>query len=160
MRETYQLHAQSLRRFAGARLRDPDKAEDVVQEAFVRLAIEVARRRYPRNPRAWLHRVVLNLIYSAGRHAAVAQRLNIQTIDDVVRDSPEARYLESERQALLRAALAAVSPDGRSGLILAAQGYSGLEIAEAIGRSAVATRALMCRTRRRVRRQLMRQDVA
>lgn len=54
----------------------------------------------------------------------------------------------------------AAGPDARTGLILAAQGYSGREIAEVLGRSEAATRTLMCRARRDIRRELTNQDAA
>jgi len=47
-----------------------------------------------------------------------------------------------------------LAPDARVALLLAAQGFSGREIAETIGRSEIATRTLMCRARLDLRRRL------
>jgi RNA polymerase sigma-70 factor (ECF subfamily) len=140
-------------------LRDSAAAEDIVQESFLRLALESQVRRYPRQPRAWLYRVVRNLIISGARRAAVARRQSAQDpFADVVLESPEIHVPASERRRILAIAMEAGGPDGRTGLILAAQGYSGREIAEVLGRSEAATRTLMCRARGSVRRQLTSQE--
>jgi DNA-directed RNA polymerase specialized sigma24 family protein len=52
------------------------------------------------------------------------------------------------------AALGAVSTDDRAALILAAQGYRGTEIARHLGRTELASRALLCRARSRLGAQL------
>ena len=152
----YAAFAPELLRFATSRLRDVAAAEDLVQEAFVRLAAESQAWRKPRNQRAWLYRVVLNLVVSGTRRAAVARRRSTEIARDEITDqSPELYFMTSERNADLWAAMEAAGPVGRTGLILAAQGYSGREIAGVLGRSEGATRVLMCRARRDVRRELI-----
>ena len=47
--------------------------------------------------------------------------------------------------------LADLDPIARAALLLSSEGFSGAEIAAAIGRSDAATRTLLCRTRMRVR---------
>lgn len=153
--EAYESYAPELRRYATARLRDPAAAEDVVQEAFVRLAVESRARRAPRSQRAWLYRVVLNLIISGSRRAEVARRRSSRlAFDDIVLESPEVACLATERQRALAAALQAAGAAGETSLRLAAQGYSGREIAEVLGRTEGATRTLICRARSQVRREL------
>ena len=157
----YAAFAPELLRFATARLRDPVSAEDLVQEAFIRLAVESQAWREPRNQRAWLYRVVLNLLISEARRAVVARRRSMEIArPEVTDESPEVCFMASERNADLRAAMHAAGPAGRTGLILAAQGYSGREIAQLLGRSEGATRVLIYRARRNVRRELMSQEAA
>lgn len=157
----YEAHAAELRRYATGRLRDADAAEDIVQESFLRLALESQARRYPRQPRAWLYRVARNLIISGGRRATVARRQAARDrFDDVTRESPESAFLVSERRRTLGTAMEAVGPASRTGLILAAQGFSGREISEVLGRSDGATRTLLCRARRHVRDELAGQEAA
>ena len=64
---------------------------------------------------------------------------------------------------MLKFTIRALSPDNPAATELgfatkaggaAAQGFSGREIAQALGRSEVATRALMCRARVRLRTEL------
>lgn len=153
--EAYESYAPELRRYATARLRDFAAAEDIVQEAFVRLAIECGAQRAPRDQRAWLYRVVLNLIISGSRRAEVARRRSSQLAsDDIVLESPEAACLATERQRVLATALQTAGAAGRTSLRLAAEGYSGREIAKLLGRSEGATRTLICRARSQVRREL------
>jgi RNA polymerase sigma-70 factor (ECF subfamily) len=142
-------------------MRDAGAAEDVVQDAFVRLVVESQAWRSPRNPRAWLYRVVLNLIISRSRHAEVARRRSsVLALGEMVDVSPETALESSERSRALGATLRAVGADGRTGLILAAQGYSSRDIGEVLGRSEAATRTLICRTRQHVRRELTTLDAA
>jgi DNA-directed RNA polymerase specialized sigma24 family protein len=54
----------------------------------------------------------------------------------------------------IRQALGALPRAGRTSILMAADGYSGREIATAVGRSELATRALLCRTRRTLRDML------
>lgn len=44
--------------------------------------------------------------------------------------------------------------DARTALLLAAHGFSGREVAEALGRTELATRSLICRARLRLREHL------
>jgi DNA-directed RNA polymerase specialized sigma24 family protein len=57
-------------------------------------------------------------------------------------------------------ALARLSTDSRTALLLAAHGFSGRDIAEALGRSELATRSLICRARLRLREQLGESEVS
>jgi len=150
-----------LLRFATRRMRDADRAEDIVQEAFLRLATESRAGRDPDNPRGWLYRVVLNLIISDARHAAIARReAGRLELDVVVTETPEVLYLVSERHRRVGAALEVIRAEGRVSLVLAANGYSGREIATAIGRSEAATRTIMCRARGSIRRSMAAHDEA
>jgi DNA-directed RNA polymerase specialized sigma24 family protein len=67
--------------------------------------------------------------------------------------------LRRETNSALLAALATVPSDARAALLMAAQGFSGREIAEAIGRSEMATRTMMFRAREKLRVYLVREGV-
>ncbi len=67
---------------------------------------------------------------------------------------PEVAYLVHERDADLGIALGELGEDARTALLMAANGFNGMEIAEAIGRSGNATRTLMCRSRLQLRHRL------
>jgi RNA polymerase sigma-70 factor (ECF subfamily) len=150
----YDRHRREMFTFALRASRDPGAAEDLVQEAFTRLIQEVEADRTPRNVRAWLYRVVANLVVSRARRTNVAQReLGTLAIDDEDH-GPEPTYLDHERQSDIDLVLGKLEPDARTALLMAASGFNGMEIAEAIGRSGNATRTLMCRTRLEVRHRL------
>ena len=52
-------------------------------------------------------------------------------------------------------ALGELEGDARTALLMAASGFNGMEVAEAIGRTGTATRSLMCRTRLQLRDHLV-----
>lgn len=135
--------------------RDADVAADVTQDAFLRLHAEVRAGRRPDNVRAWLYRVASNLVINRARHARVADSIRrVWTGDSVTDVSPEWLALQTERAVELHSALETLPDDARVGLLLSANGFSGREIAAAIGRSELATRTLLCRARGRLREQL------
>ena len=138
--------------------RDPEAAEDLLQEAYLRLTTEVRAGRAPDNMRAWLYRVGANLAVSRGRRISAAFRGIVKirgtSAPPTTTFTPEASYLQREGRADLLASLADLGPDARAALLLSAEGFSGAEIAAAIGRSDAATRTLLCRTRVQVRSRL------
>ena len=147
-------HHQALVRRATGMTRDSEVAEDLVQEAFVRLAREVELGRTPEYPKAWLHQVVQNLVRSWGRHRSVVDRYDVAYVPPPAIGSPEDAILRVERNQAVQDVLNTLAPAERTSLLLAAEGYSGKEIAERLGRTPEATRTLMCRARSKVRAQL------
>lgn len=137
--------------------RDEGAAEDLLQEAFLRLTREVDAGRTPEHVRGWLYRVASNLAISRGRRRTTAfawmNRYGSQSMGDDV-ESPEAGVLARERTVALDTVLATLSTEARTALLLSADGFSGEEIAAAIGRTHGATRTLLARTRVRVRLEL------
>jgi len=138
--------------------RDPEVAEDLLSEAYLRLTTEVRAGRAPDNTRAWLYRVGANLAVSRGRRISAALRgivrLRNTGAPTTTTQTPEAGYLAREGRANLVGVLADLDPGARAALLLSSEGFSGAEIAAAIGRSEAATRTLLCRTRVRVRSRL------
>jgi RNA polymerase sigma-70 factor, ECF subfamily len=131
--------------------RDPELAEDVTQEAFLRLFTEARAGRIPDNVGAWLFRASANLVVSRARHAAVARRFapTLARFDGPAQ--PDAVAILSEQQEEVRIALSRLSDTDRDALLLAAHGATGAEIAHHLGRSPVATRTLLSRARGRLR---------
>jgi RNA polymerase sigma-70 factor (ECF subfamily) len=139
--------------------RDRDVAEDLVQESFLRLVKELAADRTPDNIPAWLFRVCTNLATSRGRRVSVAQRFLDRSRHRVDAEPADLETMRRETNTSLYAGLATLPPDARAALLMAAQGFSGREIAEAIGKSEMATRTMMFRTRERLRIHLSREAV-
>jgi RNA polymerase sigma-70 factor (ECF subfamily) len=151
----YEQHHAELYRSALRASRDPGTAEDLVQDAFLRLMLEIGRNRTPDNIRAWLYRVIANLAVSLGRRTTVRQRFAGALGSDDEPPTPEAIAIDDELRAELASALGALPDQARTALLLAANGYSGAEIAAAIGRTDCATRTLMCRARLELRERLV-----
>jgi RNA polymerase sigma-70 factor (ECF subfamily) len=152
--DIYDEHQRELFTFALRTCRDRDAAEDLLQESFVRLIVEADAGRMPMNPRAWLYRVIANLAISRGRRATVAQRQLGALVVSETGEGPEAELIDRERRSDLEAVLGELGVDARTALVMAANGFNGLEIAEAIGRTGNATRTLMCRARLQLRERL------
>ncbi len=150
----YVQYYDELYRAAVRACRDSATAEDIVQEAVLRLMLEIAANGSPRNVRAWLHRVVANLAVSLGRRTSVSRKYSAVLVNRDEPVTPEAMVLELETRSALAAALRTLPERARTALLLAANGYRGSEIAAAIGCSDCATRTLMCRARMKLRDRL------
>lgn len=152
VRDAYDSLQRDVFSFALYATRDPDVAADVTQDAFLRLLTEAERRGPPENLKAWLIRVASNLVISRGRRVSVAarwlQRVGWRT---ETAESPEAGVLRQEQRERVQDMLRSLPPGARVCLLMAAEGYSGREIAAAIGRTELATRVLMSRARNRLR---------
>jgi len=134
--------------------RDPAVAEDLVSEAFLRLAAQMRAGCTPDDPSGWLYRVGMNLLVSRARHAKVATRAMPGLFDHGVGSSPEDEVVCRERDQLLLDVLQTLDGDDRHIVVLAARGYRPQEIAAMIGRSGPATRTRLCRARGRLRARL------
>ena len=150
----YVSHRAALVRRLTVLTRDAATAEDLTQEAFLRLAREVEAGRIPDDPGAWLHRVAGNLVASRGRHLSVVDRRAGELARPDAPPTPEAIVVEAELRGALRTALAGMSRSDREALVLAAQGFRGPEIAASIGRTQGATRTLLTRARQKLRGSL------
>jgi RNA polymerase sigma-70 factor (ECF subfamily) len=150
----YADHAASVTRYLISLTRDPGVAEDLAQEAFVRLIGEVDSGRRPTNVRGWLFRVASNLAASRGRHLAVVARHAAGPAPDRLGALLEDEVVGRERTAAINEALARLRDDDREIILLAASGLDGLELAERFGKSPIATRTMLCRARARLREEL------
>ena len=149
--EMFERHHDELYRAAYRACRDPETADDLVQEALLRLIVEIDTRGAPENTRAWLHRVVANMAVSIGRHESVGRKYAGALVRHEEPATPEAIVLDNESRSDLASALRTLPMGARTALVLAASGYAGAEIATAIGRSDVATRTMMSRARVKLR---------
>ncbi len=147
-------HCAGLERYVRSIVRDADEAADICQEAFVRLLLAGRDGRLPDAPGAWLRRVAHNLVVSGHRHRQIGERILPRLADNELGRSLEDSVIRREQNDALIAALDAAPRDDRTALILAAQGYRGVEIARHLGRTELASRALLCRARGRLGAQL------
>ena len=118
----FQAHYDELLRFLVRRTGDPDRAADLIQDVW----LKVANARHPvgtiTNPRAYLFRVAANLAIDTARHEGrLAQRHAEESLAQQVPDPlacPERHGVARERLAALDAALAGVSDNARRALIM------------------------------------------
>jgi RNA polymerase sigma-70 factor, ECF subfamily len=147
----YDANERDLFSFALAVTRDAAAAQDLVQEAFLRLIREANAGRFPEHARAWLYRVVVNLARSRARRRLVADRWRAFFANRESAESPEEDLVRKERGEGLHRALATLPTEARMAFLLASDGHSGQEVAAIIGRSEGATRTLLWRARRLLR---------
>jgi RNA polymerase sigma factor (sigma-70 family) len=154
---TYAACRRDLLGYASAATRDPAAAEDIVQEAFVRLLRERQRATSPANVRAWLFTVCTNLVRSRARHHSIVDRVGrmfLGSAREPVDEPAELTVVRHEHETELLAALDGLPTEHRLALLLTAHGFSGPEVARVIGRSEGATRNILWRSRLVVRDRL------
>ncbi|MGE0131712.1 MAG: RNA polymerase sigma factor [Blastocatellales bacterium] len=120
-------------------LGSPAEAEDVTQEAFLRLYSHLQCGKPVPNARAWLFRVAHNLAVDRQRNEHRAEPLSAdgwRQLGEQMADpapQPEETALEREKMARMQAALARLSPQERHCLYLRMEGLRYREIAEVLG---------------------------
>jgi RNA polymerase sigma-70 factor (ECF subfamily) len=152
------LVATKLPRIMGLAMRmlhDTGEAEDVAQEAFVRVwrtasAWQPGRARFD----TWLHTVVLNLCRDRLRkRREVTGGAVPDTVD--TRPDAEAGLIEAERGSAVATAIAALPERQRDAILLVHyQDMSGTEAAAALDVSVEALESLLARGRRTLRTRL------
>jgi RNA polymerase sigma factor (sigma-70 family) len=134
-------------RFLHARTGDADQAEDLAQEVFLRLL-----KHRPRNPRAWLFRVAVNLLRDEARLArGRSRRLTLLEVErsEEVDLGPEAEVLRSEEVAHVRHALAELPSRDQELLLLHFAGFRYSEIADELNLARGSIGSLLTRAQRR-----------
>jgi RNA polymerase sigma-70 factor (ECF subfamily) len=136
-------HRGALVTYARGILRDHAHAEDVVQEAYLRLT-DAAGPRAIEEPQGYLYRIVRNLAVDGRRRArpeADETQLSAIAAD---RPSPEAEALHRDQLRVVNAALAELPERGRIALEMhRLQGCKLREIADHLGISITQTHTLI-----------------
>lgn len=116
---------------------DRNAAEDLVQEAFVRLYRSAHRIRDPDRAAPYLRSIVLNLARDHNRRGLMSLRHREALAREGSAEDPEDRILLDGEQERVLEALRALSPRQRDCLVLRFYlDLSGPEIAETLGISA------------------------
>jgi RNA polymerase sigma-70 factor (ECF subfamily) len=157
IRQLFERHYASLVWYLHARLGDRDLAEDLAQEAFVRLI-----EKPPRAPDAWLYIVAGNLARDAQRgELRRARHLAIVTpkrrdVAERVDPAPTAdtAMCSAEEAALVRETLALIPERDAALLVMRSHDVSYREIAAAIGISPTSVGPLLARAQQRFIRAL------
>lgn len=127
---------------------DADQAEDVAQEAFVRLYGAVVPAS---DVRPWLFTVATNLVRDGARSRARRRRLlAAASVPAPAAAGADEHVLEEERKAEVREALDRLSERDRQILLMRAEGFAYREIAEVVGVSPGSVGTLVVRALRRL----------
>ncbi len=154
--DVYDMDHEALFRWTRTLTRDTAVAEEIAQEAYVRLLREMRAGRCPDNVGAWLYRVAGNLATSHARHVRVAERRLARLAPVETADSIESVVIGRERARELASAFRRLPDDQRKIISLAARGLPGEEIARRAGVSPGASRTRLHRARARLRVELAR----
>lgn len=152
--ELYQDLSGPLLRYLTTLVREPIEAEDLMQDAFLRLFHEFRAGRTVREPRAWLFKVAHHLAMDHHRKHRCSEYG--EGPDGLASGQPdaEASLLASERDQKLSDALALLSPQQRQCLELRAEGLRYREIAEVVGVQISTVRTFIVRAVTRLARGL------
>ena len=114
----YHQEAVSLVRLARLFTDDRTGAEDIVQEAFIRLYHAADRIRDTDRSAAYLRSIVLNLAHDHNRRGLLSLRHQDSTIDRRTPEMPEERVVRTESENEVIEALNDLSPRQRDCLVL------------------------------------------
>jgi RNA polymerase sigma-70 factor (ECF subfamily) len=137
----------SLYRYLHRLTGDADAADDIAQEAFVRLL----RQELPEpEVRPWLFTVAMNLVRDRARKGERRQRL-LGTAPPLTQPAsrPDDDVERAERVAAVRAALGRLSERDRQLLLMREEGFKYEEIANVIGVAPASVGTLIARALRR-----------
>lgn len=135
---------------------DPDEAEEVVQEALVRVARSWKSFRGEARFRTWLFRIVINAFRDRIAARRGTERLEEDVPDGRVAD-PAAEAATAELGRVIAARVSALPPRQREVVILTCyEGLSPGEAAEVLGISQANVHATLHVARQRLRRELAR----
>jgi RNA polymerase sigma-70 factor (ECF subfamily) len=148
----WEVHNGELRGYLLRRTRDAAATDDLLQETFLRLLQECRADRRPREMRAWLYRVAHNALVSDARRSTSAaratERLSAAPTEE---PDPQDEVVRRDEAARVRAALGDLHPAGRRAIALSVAGFPSREIATVLGRTDLASRALLHRSRLQIR---------
>ena len=146
----FDLHASGLYRLALAMLREPDAAQDVVQDVFLRLLAHLDGGGTLANARGWLYTVAAHACRDRQRRL---WRWLPWIAERDTRHAPESPDLTDGTHAVLDA-IRALAPRDRLLIALRAQGLSYQEIADAAGIRTASVGRLLARALDRLQIQL------
>jgi RNA polymerase sigma-70 factor (ECF subfamily) len=144
-----QRHTERFYRLAYRYLQSKDMAEDIVQDAFLKLWEDPARWQNERNNKftTWFYRVVVNLCLDwQKKKKPLELGEEVSLADD--RETPDAALLRQESEKILEREIAALPDRQRTALNLCFdEGLSNQEAAEVMGLNLKALQSLIMRAK-------------
>jgi RNA polymerase sigma-70 factor (ECF subfamily) len=132
--------------------RDRHEAEDLTQDAFVRVFERWARVEAMTDPRAYLYRTAMNAMRSRYRRAKVAARKAVGA------DTPDDAFAEIDARDATVRTLATLSPRQRAAVVLMdLLGFTSEEAAVILGTRAATVRVHASRARAALRETMTRE---
>lgn len=146
----YERYVERVYRYCYRRLGSKEAAEDATSDVFLK-ALTAIDRYHEGVFAAWLFRIAHNVVVDAYRRGRPSAP--IEAVSDTVDPSrtPESMAIAQAECDWLQRALARLPHDERAVVELPYAGWSGEEIAEALGRTPNAVKSLRYRAIRRLR---------
>jgi RNA polymerase sigma-70 factor, ECF subfamily len=136
-------------------MRDPEVAADMTQDAFVKAYKNYASLEKPENARAWLYQIAHRVALDEIRRRKIIRFLPWTGESRGAAPSAEHLVMEGRFSGDMQRALARIPERQRAALLLAElHDLTGLELADVLGVSHVAARALLTRARESLRQAL------
>src|SRR5574341_865324 len=149
LEDVYRSTYRALVRFLYRKVWDPDRAEDLAQEAFARALVHK-----PENARGWLFVVAANMARDEARKAARERRhltlLKNEPAAENAAPPPDEAAEQAAQQERVRRALERLTPRDREVLLLWDAGMSYDEIGTQTGLAKGAVGTTLARARRRL----------
>jgi RNA polymerase sigma-70 factor (ECF subfamily) len=151
-------HSREIYSYLWRMLRDPQDAEDTLQETFLRAFRGFPRLREDSNYRAWLYKIATNVAYTHLKH----RTRHTSNITDLTESNVISNPIDFQQKELLEIVLTAVETlphKQRAALLL--RNYQGLsfdEIGETLGCSPESARANLYQALKKLRAQLTEVD--
>jgi RNA polymerase sigma-70 factor, ECF subfamily len=157
-RRWYQAHGEAVYNYVRFQVAEPDAAEDIVADTFLKALRAVERYDETRGAaRSWLLAIARNLVQDHRRRGRVRQYVALGTMGDLVADgpSPEEQLLRKEEVGRVLDALADLGDDDREIVSLRyGSGLDGREVAEVLGISEANVRTRLWRALKRLKATL------
>lgn len=142
-------------------LRDPERAADLTQDAFVKAYKNYDTLEKDENARAWLYQIAHRVALDDIRRRKIVRMVPWTGEARGAAPSAEHMAMELRLSGPLERALAQIPERQRAALLLAElHDLTGLELAAAMGVSHVAARAILTRARESLRRALAAEKAA
>lgn len=145
--ELYQELAGGLIRFAASYAGSSESAQDAVQDAFMRYFEVRQRGGKPKQPKAWLTRVVRNQLIDVSRKERRQRQASATLVPDPPWSDPNSLRDRIETEDLLLRLAEVVTPKEFECVRLRAAGHSYAEIARALGVQPGTVSVLLTRSR-------------
>jgi RNA polymerase sigma-70 factor (ECF subfamily) len=142
-------------------LRDPERAADLTQDAFVKAYKNYDTLEKDENARAWLYQIAHRVALDDIRRRKIVRMVPWSGESRGAAPSAEHLAMDLRLSGPLERALAQIPERQRAALLLAElHDLTGLELAAAMGVSHVAARAILTRARESLRRALAAEKAA
>jgi RNA polymerase sigma-70 factor (ECF subfamily) len=151
--EVYERFDSDLKRFIRRNVRDPDAAEDVLQEVYLKIQGRINTLKDEEKIRAWVYRIARNAI--TDHHRARTPTMELEEVPDETRDAHD-EGLEQQLSTTVKDMLDGLPPDHRQALRLTEyEGLTQRELADRLGISVSGAKSRVQRARAHLKTLLL-----